>query len=135
VNWTASSDSNTTTKKGSGVAKSSVLTWCGPTKHSLTCSGNWTISLTAIHTPGHSPGHVVYHFPEQNVLVGGDLIFVNSMGRTDLPDSDPNQMQESIRRVMKLPEQTRLLPGHGAVTTLADEAARNPYVIEAMSGG
>ncbi len=92
-----------------------------------------SISLTAIHTPGHSPGHVVYHFPEQNVLVGGDLIFVNSMGRTDLPDSDPGRMQESIRRVMKLPEQTRLLPGHGAVTTLADEAAQNPYVIEAMS--
>jgi len=91
------------------------------------------ISLTAIHTPGHSPGHVMYHFPDQNILVGGDLIFVNSVGRTDLPDSDFIQMQESIRRVMKLPPQTRLLPGHGAATTLADESAQNPYVIEAMS--
>jgi hydroxyacylglutathione hydrolase len=93
------------------------------------------ISLTVIHTPGHSPGHVMYHFPDQNILIGGDLIFVNSVGRTDLPDSDPAQMDDSIRRVMKLPPETRLLPGHASVTTLADEAARNPYVIEAISAG
>jgi hydroxyacylglutathione hydrolase len=93
------------------------------------------IPLTVIHTPGHSPGHVMYHFPNQKILVGGDLIFVNSVGRTDLPDSDPAQMDDSIRRVMKLPPETRLLPGHAGVTTLADEAARNPYVIEAISAG
>jgi glyoxylase-like metal-dependent hydrolase (beta-lactamase superfamily II) len=91
------------------------------------------IPLTVIHTPGHSPGHVMYHFPDQNILIGGDLIFVNSVGRTDLPDSDPAKMRESIRRVMKLPPLTRLLPGHAGVTTLADEAAGNPYVIEALS--
>jgi hydroxyacylglutathione hydrolase len=93
------------------------------------------ISLTAIHTPGHSPGHVMYYFPDQNILIGGDLIFVNSVGRTDLPDSDSIQMADSIRRVMKLPSQTKLLPGHGPATNLADEAAQNPYVIEAMSAG
>jgi hydroxyacylglutathione hydrolase len=92
-----------------------------------------SISLTAIHTPGHSPGHIMYHFPDQNILIGGDLIFVNSVGRTDLPDSDPAQMEESIRRVMNLPPHTQLLPGHGDATTLAEEAARNPYVIDAIS--
>jgi hydroxyacylglutathione hydrolase len=93
-----------------------------------------SIPLTAIYTPGHSPGHVMFHFPDQNILIGGDLILGNSVGRTDLPDSDFNQLQESIRRVMKLPPETRLLAGHGGVSTLADEAAQNPFVIEAMSG-
>jgi hydroxyacylglutathione hydrolase len=93
------------------------------------------ITLNVIHTPGHSPGHVMYHFPEQSILVGGDLIIMGSVGRTDLPDSDFGQLQESIRRVMKLPAQTRLIAGHGPASTLAQEAAENPFVIEAMSGG
>ncbi|HEX4052704.1 MAG TPA: MBL fold metallo-hydrolase [Tepidisphaeraceae bacterium] len=93
------------------------------------------LELNVIHTPGHSPGHVAYHFPRQNILIGGDLIMMNSVGRTDFPDSDFGQLQESLRRVMKLPIQTRLLPGHGPTSTLAEEAARNPYVIEAMSAG
>ncbi|HEY1922017.1 MAG TPA: MBL fold metallo-hydrolase [Tepidisphaeraceae bacterium] len=92
-----------------------------------------TVPVFVIHTPGHAPGHVMYHFPDQNILIGGDLIFVNSVGRTDLPDSDPAEMERSIQRVMKLPPLTRLLPGHAGITTLADEAANNPYVIEALS--
>lgn len=91
------------------------------------------LELNVIHTPGHSPGHVAYHFPQPNILVGGDLIIMNSVGRTDLPDSDFGQLRESLRRVMKLPVQTRLLPGHGPTSTLAEEAAQNPFVIEAMS--
>jgi glyoxylase-like metal-dependent hydrolase (beta-lactamase superfamily II) len=92
-----------------------------------------SITLNVIHTPGHSPGHVMYHFPDEKILIGGDLIFVNSVGRTDLPDSNPNDMRNSIRRVMKLPRDTQLLPGHAEPTTLADEAAQNPYVMEALS--
>jgi hydroxyacylglutathione hydrolase len=93
------------------------------------------MELSVIHTPGHSPGHVAYYFPRQNILVGGDLIMMNSVGRTDLPDSDFGQLQQSLRRVMKLPPSTRLLPGHGPTSTLAEEAGQNPFVIEAMSAG
>jgi hydroxyacylglutathione hydrolase len=92
-----------------------------------------SIPLKVIHTPGHSPGHVMFHFPQQDVLVGGDLIICGAVGRTDLPDSDPAQLDQSIRKIMKLPPPTRLLPGHCAATTLAEEAASNPYVIEAMA--
>jgi len=91
------------------------------------------IPLRVIHTPGHSPGHVMFHFPEQKILVGGDLIIMGAVGRTDLPDSNFGQLQESIRKVMDLPRSTQLLPGHGPPSKLEEEAARNPYVIEALA--
>lgn len=90
------------------------------------------LEVLVIHTPGHSPGHVAYHFPKDELLVGGDLIIGGSVGRTDLPDSDPAQLQASIRRIMQLPPTTRLLGGHGPPTTLADERANNPWVQEAL---
>ncbi len=86
------------------------------------------LEVTVIHTPGHAPGHVVYYLPEEEVLIGGDLIIGGSIGRTDLPDSDPEQMERSIQRVMQLPEATRLLGGHGQPTTLGDERRTNPFV-------
>ncbi|WP_428937206.1 MBL fold metallo-hydrolase [Fontivita pretiosa] len=92
------------------------------------------LQVQVIHTPGHSPGHVVYHIPSQHVLVGGDLIIGGSVGRTDLPDSNHAQLEASIRRVMRLPSQTHLLPGHGQPTTLAQELKSNPYVRAAMEG-
>jgi hydroxyacylglutathione hydrolase len=81
-----------------------------------------------VHTPGHSPGHVVYYFPEDQTLIGGDLIIGGSIGRTDLPDSDPGQMEESLRKVMALPDATRLFGGHGPTTTLGDERRTNPFL-------
>jgi glyoxylase-like metal-dependent hydrolase (beta-lactamase superfamily II) len=86
-----------------------------------------------IFTPGHAPGHVMYHFAEEELLIGGDLIIGGSVGRTDLPDSDHRQLEASIRRVMRLPPGTRLLPGHGPPSTLQDERERNPFVQEALS--
>ncbi|HEY7087783.1 MAG TPA: MBL fold metallo-hydrolase [Tepidisphaeraceae bacterium] len=86
------------------------------------------LQAEVMHTPGHSPGHVMYHFAQQNVLVGGDLIIGGSVGRTDLPDSNHSQLEASIRRVMKLPDETRLLPGHGRPATLGHERQTNPYV-------
>jgi glyoxylase-like metal-dependent hydrolase (beta-lactamase superfamily II) len=86
------------------------------------------LDVEVIHTPGHAPGHVMYYLPKEKVLVGGDLIIGGAVGRTDLPDSDHNALIQSVRRVMKLPGQTKLLPGHGDVTTLDDERATNPYV-------
>jgi hydroxyacylglutathione hydrolase len=90
------------------------------------------LEVVVLHTPGHSPGHVAYYFPKEQVLVGGDLIIGGSIGRTDLPDSDPEQMVASIRRVMSLPAATRLLGGHGPATTLGEERQGNLYVQEIL---
>lgn len=87
-----------------------------------------SLSCQVIHTPGHSPGHVMYYFEEHAVLIGGDLIIAGAIGRTDLPDSDPAAMSRSLRLAMRLPPETRLLPGHGEPSTLAEEARSNPYV-------
>ncbi len=93
-----------------------------------------SLELEVIHTPGHSPGHVSYYFPQEKVLIGGDLIIMGAIGRTDLPDSDPEQMDESIRRVMQLEDQTRLLGGHGAPSLLGEERRNNVYVQRALRG-
>lgn len=90
--------------------------------------------LKVIFTPGHSPGHVSFFFQNSDkpVLIGGDLIIGGAVGRTDLPDSNPDDLDASIRKVMALPPETVLLGGHGEPTTLADEAEQNPYVRRAM---
>ena len=92
-----------------------------------------SLEVVVMHTPGHSPGHVVYYLPREGVLVGGDLIIGGSIGRTDLPDSDSEQMVASIRRVMSLPPATRLLGGHGRATTLREERLENPFVREILN--
>lgn len=92
------------------------------------------LEVTVIHTPGHAPGHVVYHFPKEKLLVGGDLIIGGSIGRTDLPDSNWEEMEESLRRVMALPPETRLLGGHGPDSTLGRERQTNYYLQRAMEG-
>jgi glyoxylase-like metal-dependent hydrolase (beta-lactamase superfamily II) len=94
-----------------------------------------SLRCEVIHTPGHAPGHVMFHFPEEKLLIGGDLIIAGAVGRTDFADSSPAALYTSIRRVMQLPPDTRLLPGHGDVGTLADELQSNPYVLAAMGLG
>jgi glyoxylase-like metal-dependent hydrolase (beta-lactamase superfamily II) len=91
-----------------------------------------SLAVNVIHTPGHSPGHVMYHFPAEELLIGGDLIMEGTIGRTDLPDSDFAQMVTSVKRVMALPPATRLMPGHGHPTTVGQELKTNPYVKMAM---
>jgi hydroxyacylglutathione hydrolase len=90
------------------------------------------MEFDVMHTPGHSVGHVVYYCAAEKILVGGDLIIGGSIGRTDLPDSNHPDIEASIRRVMRLPGDTRLLPGHGQVGTLGDERQMNPYVREML---
>lgn len=90
------------------------------------------LRVEVIHTPGHAPGHVMYHFPQEKLLVGGDLIICGAVGRTDLPDSDHAQLEASIRKIMSLPPDTKLLPGHCEVSTLEQERRTNPYVHEAL---
>ena len=90
------------------------------------------LAVQVLHTPGHAPGHVSYYLPGEGLLVGGDLIIGGSVGRTDLPDSDHDQLEASIRRVMALPDSTRLLGGHGPITALGDERRDNLYVQAAL---
>ena len=87
-----------------------------------------TLALTVMETPGHAPGHVSFYFKDEGILIGGDLIIGGSVGRTDLPDSNPADLDASIRRVMALPPETQLLGGHGEATTLGHEAKNNAYI-------
>jgi len=91
-----------------------------------------SLEVRVIHTPGHSPGHVAYYFPAEKLLIGGDLIIGGSIGRTDLPDSNHRQMEASLRRVMELPADTRLLGGHGPATTLGEERQNNMFLGEVL---
>jgi hydroxyacylglutathione hydrolase len=83
-----------------------------------------------IHTPGHTQGSVCLHFAPLNLLVAGDTLFANSIGRTDLPGGNGRQIIDSIRsRLLVLPEETQVLPGHGPATTIGSEKRRNPFLI------
>jgi len=85
--------------------------------------------LHVFHTPGHSPGHVIFHVPCLAAAFVGDLIFQGSVGRTDLPGGDSRQLMASIQQsVLTFPKDTKLYPGHGPATTVADELKYNPYL-------
>jgi glyoxylase-like metal-dependent hydrolase (beta-lactamase superfamily II) len=87
--------------------------------------------LRVLHTPGHSPGHVCFWIEdlEDPVLVGGDLIFMGSIGRTDLPRGNFRQLIESVRdKIWVLPDETTILTGHGPKTTIGFEKKVNPFV-------
>lgn len=82
-----------------------------------------------LHTPGHTQGSVCLHFAPMKMLIAGDTLFAGSIGRTDLPGGDYGQIIDSIRsRLLVLPDETRVLPGHGPVTTLGDERRSNPFL-------
>ncbi len=81
------------------------------------------------HVPGHTPGHVLFYAPEAGAALVGDAIFRGSIGRTDLPGGDYDTLLDSLRaQVLTLPPETRLLPGHGPDTTVAEEQATNPFL-------
>lgn len=79
-------------------------------------------SLQVIHTPGHTPGGVCFYCQVQNILFSGDTLFFHSMGRTDLPGGSYREEVDSIKkRLLVLPEQTVVYPGHGPESTIAEE--------------
>ncbi len=81
------------------------------------------------HTPGHSPGHVVFYCKEENILFSGDLIFQGSIGRTDLPSGSFDQIISSIKeKVLALPDETRIFSGHGPATSIGVERVYNPFI-------
>jgi glyoxylase-like metal-dependent hydrolase (beta-lactamase superfamily II) len=84
-----------------------------------------------LHAPGHSPGGVIYHHAESEQALVGDTIFAGSIGRHDLPTSDPAQLRRSLLEVvLALPDATRLFPGHGPRTTVGRERRTNPFLRE-----
>ena len=85
-----------------------------------------TLPFTVIHTPGHAPGHVIFH--GNGVILGGDLVFAGSIGRTDLPMANPDHMAESLEKVAALPPETVIYPGHGPSTVLETELRTNPFL-------
>ncbi len=83
-----------------------------------------------LHTPGHTQGSVCLHFAPLNLLVAGDTLFAGSIGRTDLPGGNGRQIIQSIHdRLMPLPDETRVICGHGAETTIGEERENNPFLI------
>jgi len=82
-----------------------------------------------IHTPGHTQGSVCLHFVPLKLLVAGDTLFAGSIGRTDLPGGDYDQIIDSIQsRLLALPDETRVLTGHGPATTIGVERRSNPFL-------
>lgn len=85
--------------------------------------------LEVIFTPGHSPGSVVFYSKSQQFLIGGDVLFYESIGRTDLPGGDHEVLMQTIRhKILPLGDAVEVHPGHGPVTTIAHERAYNPFI-------
>jgi glyoxylase-like metal-dependent hydrolase (beta-lactamase superfamily II) len=82
-----------------------------------------------IHTPGHTQGSVCLHFAPLKMVIAGDTLFAGSIGRTDLPGGNSRQIIDSIEtRLLALPDETKVLPGHGPATTIGQERASNPFL-------
>jgi len=82
-----------------------------------------------LHTPGHTQGSLSVWIPSENKLVAGDTLFRDSIGRTDLPGGDGRQIMASIKnKLLQLPEDTIVIPGHGANTTIGREKEHNPFL-------
>jgi hydroxyacylglutathione hydrolase len=85
--------------------------------------------LEVIEAPGHSPGHVCFYCKAQNFLIGGDVLFNRSIGRTDLPGGNHEQLIKNIKeKLLVLPDATVVYSGHGPATTIGEEKMENPYL-------
>lgn len=86
-------------------------------------------SFEVVHTPGHTPGHCCFLLGDEGVLFSGDQLFAGSVGRTDLPGGDWDQLMDSMaNRVMTLDDAIDVLPGHGPTTTIGRERRTNPFL-------
>lgn len=85
--------------------------------------------IELLHVPGHSPDSLCFHLPDQKKLFGGDVLFLDGIGRTDFPGGSFQQLVNGIEtKLWPLPDDTRVLPGHGPGTTLGRERSENPFV-------
>jgi glyoxylase-like metal-dependent hydrolase (beta-lactamase superfamily II) len=82
-----------------------------------------------IHTPGHTEGSICLHFAAEHLLIAGDTLFAGTIGRTDLPGGNDRKIRRSLReRLSPLPDETRVIPGHGWETSIGAERAVNPFL-------
>jgi hydroxyacylglutathione hydrolase len=89
------------------------------------------LSAQVLHTPGHTEGSVCLYFPAEKKLIAGDTLFAGSIGRTDLPGGSYEKILHSLhQRVLALPDETVVIPGHGPVTTIGEERESNPFLQE-----
>jgi len=87
------------------------------------------LALDLFHVPGHSPDSVCFQLRGAPLLIGGDVLFAGSIGRTDFPNGDHELLLAGIReKLWPLPDETQVLPGHGPATTIGREKATNPYL-------
>lgn len=85
--------------------------------------------LKAIYAPGHSPAHLCYYSETYNFLIGGDVLFLNSIGRTDLPGGNHQLLLDNIKtKIYTLPDHTIVYPGHGGTTTVGYEKKNNQFI-------
>jgi hydroxyacylglutathione hydrolase len=90
-----------------------------------------SIHLETLYTPGHAPGHLSYFMPDAQLVFSGDCLFAGSIGRTDLPGSDYEQLMQSIiTKLLPLGDAVKVLPGHMDMTTIGKERTTNPFLIE-----
>jgi len=85
-----------------------------------------TTEFAVMHAPGHAPGHVVFH--GNGLVFAGDCLFAGSIGRTDLPMSNPRDLAASLERIVSLPEESVVYPGHGPATSIGAELRSNPFL-------
>lgn len=89
------------------------------------------VTLQVIHTPGHTPGHVVFYSPENKLALVGDVLFQGSIGRTDFPQGNHEQLVHSIRaKLFPLGDDITFIPGHGPESTFGQERRTNPFVAD-----
>ena len=88
-----------------------------------------SLSAQVLHTPGHTEGSICLYFPAEHKLIAGDTLFAGSIGRTDLPGGSYEKILHSIHdRVLALPDETIVVPGHGPLTTIGEERESNPFL-------
>ena len=87
------------------------------------------IKLETLYTPGHAPGHLAFYLRDHDLVFSGDALFAGSVGRTDLPGGDHALLIRMIReKLLTLPDETTVLPGHGGATTIGQERKTNPFL-------
>lgn len=88
-----------------------------------------SLRLRTVYTPGHAPGHLSFYEESERIVLSGDALFAGSVGRVDLPGGSMEVLMRSIEeRLMTLPDETLVYPGHGPATTIGDERATNPFL-------
>jgi glyoxylase-like metal-dependent hydrolase (beta-lactamase superfamily II) len=89
-----------------------------------------SLKANVLHTPGHTEGSVCLYFPAEKLLIAGDTLFARSIGRTDLPGGSFQKIMRSLHdRVLTLPDDTVVIPGHGPRTTIGEEREENPFLV------